>query len=152
MAKSTPLNTLAELAQDQTDAAARELGRLQGLRTQAEQQLQALTQYRHEYRARMQSLMQDGMQSARWHDFSQFLDSLDAAIRHQTEALAKAEAQLLAGRANWQKQKQRQNSFDTLIQRAETREQQIAARREQRANDEYAARLARQQVASGHNH
>lgn len=37
MAKNSPLTTLADIAQDSTDQAARELGRLQGLRTQAEQ-------------------------------------------------------------------------------------------------------------------
>ena len=144
MAKHSPLNTLAGLAQDSTDKAARELGRLQGLRTQAEQQLNALTDYRHEYRARMQAMAAEGMSSSRWQDFSRFLDSLDHAIRQQTGALAKAEADLLAGRANWQQQKRRQNSFDTLIARAEVREQQVATRREQRANDEFAARIARQ--------
>jgi len=143
MAKPSPLSTLADLAQNDTDAAARELGRLQGLRTQAEQQLNQLTQYRHEYRGRMQAVAAEGMTSSRWQDFSRFLDSLDQAIRQQTAALAKAEADLLAGRNRWQHQKRRLNSFDTLIARAEAREDQIAARREQRANDEYAARLAR---------
>ncbi|TDF64408.1 flagellar export protein FliJ [Cupriavidus sp. L7L] len=143
MAKPSPLNTLAGLAQNDTDAAARELGRLQGSRTQAEQQLNQLTQYRHEYRARMQAVAAEGMTSSRWQDFSRFLDSLDQAIRQQTAALAKAEADLLAGRTRWQHQKRRLNSFDTLIARAEAREEQVAARREQRANDEYAARLAR---------
>ncbi|WP_439686691.1 flagellar export protein FliJ [Cupriavidus oxalaticus] len=143
MAKPSPLNTLADLAQNDTDAAARDLGRLQGLRTQAEQQLNQLTQYRQEYRARMQAVAAEGMTSSRWQDFSRFLDSLDHAIRQQTTALAKAEADLLAGRNRWQHQKRRLNSFDTLIARAEAREDQIAARREQRANDEYAARLAR---------
>ena len=150
MAKPTPLNTLAELAQDNTDKATRELGRLQGLRTQAEQQLLALTEYRHEYRTRMQAIAAEGMTSGRWQDFSRFLDSLDHAIRQQTSALAKAEADLLAGRANWQQEKRRQNSFDTLITRAEVREQQVSARREQRSTDEYAARMARQ-PASGQN-
>ncbi|MNN12555.1 Flagellar FliJ protein [compost metagenome] len=143
MAKPTPLNTLAELAQDNTDKATRELGRLQGLRTQAEQQLLALTEYRHEYRTRMQAIAAEGMTSGRWQDFSRFLDSLDHAIRQQTAALARAEADLLAGRNRWQHQKRRLNSFDTLIARAEAKEEQVAARREQRANDEYAARLAR---------
>ncbi|MBP0619906.1 flagellar export protein FliJ [Cupriavidus consociatus] len=143
MAKPSPLNALADLAQNDTDAAARDLGRLQGLRTQAEQQLNQLTQYRQEYRARMQAVAAEGMTSSRWQDFSRFLDSLDQAIRQQTAALAKAEADLLAGRNRWQQHKRRLNSFDTLIARAEAREDQIAARREQRANDEYAARLAR---------
>ncbi|MFJ5381917.1 flagellar export protein FliJ [Cupriavidus sp. CER94] len=150
MAKTSPIHTLADIAQDNTDKATRELGRLQGLRTQALQQLHALTEYRHEYRARMQVIAAEGMTSSRWQDFSRFLDSLDHAIRQQTAALDKAEADLLAGRANWQQQKRRQNSFDTLITRAEVREQQIATRREQRANDEYAARIARQ-PASGQN-
>ncbi|KWR79444.1 flagellar export protein FliJ [Cupriavidus sp. IDO] len=143
MPKHSPLNTLADLAQSDTDAAARELGRLQGLRTQAELQLNQLTQYRQEYRTRMQVVAAEGMTSSRWHDFSRFLDSLDHAIRQQTTALAKAEADLLAGRNHWQHQKRRVNSFDTLIARADAREEQVAARREQRANDEYAARLAR---------
>jgi flagellar FliJ protein len=89
MVKHNPLNTLADLAQDDTDKAARELGRLQGLRTQAEQQLNALTQYRQEYRVRMQAIAAEGMSSSRWHDFSRFLDSLDHAIRQQTNALAR---------------------------------------------------------------
>jgi flagellar FliJ protein len=150
MAKPSTLNTLVDLAQDQTDIAARELGKLQALRTQAEQQLAALTQYREEYRQRMQSLMRDGMTSSRWHDFSQFLDSLDMAIRQQGEALARAEAQLLAGRANWQQQKRKLNSYDTLVTRAEAREQQVADRRDQRNMDEYAARAARMQLVAKH--
>ncbi|AOY94729.1 flagellar export protein FliJ [Cupriavidus sp. USMAA2-4] len=143
MAKPTPLNLLADLAQNDTEAATRELGRLQGLRTQAEQQLAALNKYREEYRARMQAMAQDGMTATRWQDYAQFLTSLDGAIRQQGQALAQAEAALLTGRANWQSQKRRQNSFDTLVARAEAREQAAGARREQRANDEYAARLAR---------
>jgi len=143
MPKHSPLSTLADLAQNDTDTAARELGQLQGLRTQALQQLNQLTQYRQEYRARMQAVAAEGMTSSRWQDFSRFLDSLDHAIRQQTVALAKAEADLLASRHRWQLQKRRLNSFDTLIARAEAREAQIAARREQRVNDEYAARLAR---------
>ncbi|WER49358.1 flagellar export protein FliJ [Cupriavidus sp. WKF15] len=143
MAKPNPLLTLSELAQNDTDAAARELGRLQGLRTQAENQLNQLTQYRQEYRERMQAVAAQGMTTSRWHDFSRFLDSLDHAIRQQTATLDKAEADLLAGRNHWQKQKRRLNSFDTLIERAEAREEKVVAHREQRANDEYAARLAR---------
>ncbi|CAG2135107.1 flagellar export protein FliJ [Cupriavidus numazuensis] len=143
MAKPNALHTLAELAQNDTEAAARELGRLQGLRTQAENQLNQLTQYRHEYRERMQAVAAEGMTSGRWHDFSRFLDSLDHAIRQQTTALEKAEADLLAGRSRWQNNKRRVNSFDTLIARADAREEKVAARREQRTNDEYAARLAR---------
>jgi flagellar FliJ protein len=143
MAKPNPLLTLSELAQNDTDAAARELGRLQGLRTQAENQLNQLTQYRQEYRERMQAVAAEGMTTSRWHDFSRFLDSLDHAIRQQTAALDKAEADLIAGRNHWQKQKLRLNSFDTLIARADAREEKVVARREQRTNDEYAARLAR---------
>ncbi len=91
----------------------------------------------------MQAVATEGMTSGRWHDFSRFLDSLDHAIRQQTTALEKAESDLMAGRSRWQSQKRRVNSFDTLIARADAREEQIAARREQRTNDEYAARLVR---------
>ncbi len=143
MAKPNPLLTLSELAQNDTDAAARELGRLQGLRTQAENQLNQLTQYRQEYRERMQAVATQGMTASRWHDYSRFLDSLDHAIRQQSAALDKADADLLAGRSHWQQQKRRLNSFDTLIARADAREEKVVARREQRTNDEYAARLAR---------
>lgn len=151
MAKTSPLNTLAELAHNDTEAAARELGRLQGLRTQAEQQLATLTEYRDEYRKRMQDMMRDGMTSTRWSDFARFLDSLDKAIRQQADALARAEAQLLAGKTNWQNQKRRENSFDTLLARADAREQQIVSRNEQRQTDEFAARAARMQLTSGRN-
>lgn len=147
MGKPTPLHTLAGLAQDDTDDAARELGRLQGLCTQAGRQLQALVQYRDEYRARMQAIAADGMRAERWHDFAAFVASLDAAIRQQTEAVARAESDLKAARANWQHNKRRVHAFDTLIARADARAQRILLRHEQRASDEYAARLSRQRAA-----
>jgi len=143
MGKPGPLNILSDLARDDTDAAARELGRLQGVRTQAERQLDALRQYRDEYRARMQATAAQGMSAGRWRDFAAFLASLDDAIRQQTAALARADAELQAGRADWQHHKRRTHAFDTLIARADARQQQVLQRREQRASDEHAARLVR---------
>ena len=52
-----------------------------------------------------------------------------------------------AARANWQHNKRRVHAFDTLIARADARAQRTLLQHEQRASDEYAARLSRQRAA-----
>ncbi|AKJ69725.1 flagellar protein FliJ [Pandoraea thiooxydans] len=143
MAEHLPLNLLTELAQQDLDDAARKLGAQQAQRTEAERQLQALVAYRHEYRNRLQTATQDGMAAAGWRNFQQFIDTLDVAIGRQRDLLVLAEQKVAAAQHDWQQHKQRLNSFETLASRAQAREDVRTARREQKDNDEYAAKLSR---------
>lgn len=143
MPSQLPLDMLIGLAQESTDEAARELGRLNAQRANAEQQLSMLHDYRQDYLQRLQNAMVAGMSAADCHNYQRFIGTLDDAIRQQTNVLHNADMQLMEGRQNWQREKRKLNSFDTLAQRDARARAVVEARREQRANDEISARLTR---------
>ncbi|GAB1579012.1 flagellar export protein FliJ [Bordetella petrii] len=142
MPSGLPLDTLRGLAKDGADDAARALGRLNAQRNHAEQQLSMLHEYRQDYLARLQAAMQSGMSAADCHNYQRFIATLDDAIGQQVTVLRQADDHLAQGRAHWQQQQRRLNSFDALAQREQRALAAREARREQRANDEHASRLA----------
>lgn len=146
MPSQLPLDMLIGLAKDSTDEAARELGRLSAERNNAEQQLNMLQDYRQDYLQRMQTAMQSGMSAADCHNYQRFIATLDDAIGQQRHVLLPVEAPVVQVRLNWQQQKRKLNSFDTLAQRESRTQALLEARREQRVNDEYSARLVRRQA------
>ncbi|EWM44819.1 flagellar export protein FliJ [Bordetella holmesii 70147] len=140
------MDMLISLAKDSTDEAARELGRLNAARSNAERQLTMLHDYRQDYLKRLQDAMVAGMPAADCHNYQRFIGTLDDAIGQQTNVLQKADMQLLQGRLDWQREKRKLSSFDTLAERDARSRAMTEARREQRANDEISARLVRRQA------
>ncbi|MEX3790071.1 MULTISPECIES: flagellar export protein FliJ [Paraburkholderia] len=143
MSKHFPIKTLIGLAQDDVDAAAQRLGRAQRERNDVEAQLDALVQYRNEYYARFTESAQSGMPAGNMRNFQAFLDTLDAAIEQQRNLLAAASARVEMAKPDWQRQKQKLGSYEVLQARGEAAEAKVAARREQRDADEFAARSLR---------
>ncbi|MGF6938993.1 flagellar FliJ protein [Paraburkholderia sp. UCT70] len=143
MSKHFPIKTLIGLAQDDVDAAAQRLGRAQRERNDVQAQLDALVQYRDEYYARFMESAQSGMPAGNMRNFQAFIDTLDAAIEQQRNLLAAASARLEAAKPDWQRHKQKLGSYEVLQARGEAAEAKVAARREQRDADEYAARSLR---------
>jgi len=143
MPSQLPLDMLRDLAKESTDEAARALGRLNAQRAQAEQQLGMLHDYRQDYLQRLQSAMQAGMAVADCQNYQRFISTLDDAIGQQTSVLRAVEEQVARGRQHWQQEQRKLNSFDALSQRQARAELIAEGRREQRASDEYSARLVR---------
>ena len=84
--------------------------------------------------------MRDGLPSSQWRNYRNFLGTLDGAIEQQRAIAAQTESRLDNGRVDWQKQKRRLSSFDTLAERVRAQETMAANKREQRDSDERAAR------------
>ena len=143
MAKHFPIKTLIGLAQDDVDAAAQRLGRAQRERNDVQAQLDALVQYRDEYYARFTASAQSGMPAGNMRNFQAFIDTLDSAIEQQRKLLVTASARVEAAKPDWQRQKQKLGSYEVLQARGEAAEAKVAARREQRDADEFAARILR---------
>jgi flagellar protein FliJ len=143
MSKHFPIKTLIGLAQDEVDAAAQRLGRAQRERNDVQAQLDALVQYRDEYYARFTASAQSGMPAGNMRNFQAFIDTLDAAIGQQRNLLVTASARVEAAKPDWQRQKQKLGSYEVLQARGEAAEAKVAARREQRDADEFAARILR---------
>jgi flagellar FliJ protein len=140
MHKKSPLTTLIELAQTRTDEATRRLGQLQSAHTTASAKLQMLLQYRQEYVEQFNVQMQSGLSSAHVRNFQNFISTLDAAIEQQRALTLQADTRLGHGRSDWQNNKRRLTSFDTLADRVRRQEIMVAGKKEQRDSDERSAR------------
>lgn len=147
MPSNLPIGTLTDLARTRTDEAARKLAALRNANLSAARKLELLLQYRQEYARQLQSLLAQGATTAQWRNYQEFLRALDAGIEQQRAAAAQAEARLDSGRTDWQHQRRRLNAYETLAERIRRQDALVQSRREQRASDEQAARMAQARPA-----
>jgi flagellar FliJ protein len=134
------MQILLDLAQEGCDAAAMQLGVVNGHDRDMQQRLQLLLEYRGEYTARLARIAESGMQSVGWRNFRNFIDKLDAAIEQQRELVAAAKLEVETGQIHWHAQQRRLKSFDTLSQRHYSAERKNEARQEQKEQDDFALR------------
>jgi flagellar FliJ protein len=87
--------------------------------------------------------MAQGVAASRWQNFQNFIGTLDGAIEQQRALSEQAKVKLLHGRTDWQNQKRRLSSFDTLADRVRQQELVTLNRREQRDSDEHTSRQFR---------
>ncbi|MDN5752946.1 MAG: flagellar export protein FliJ [Nitrosospira sp.] len=145
MTKHSALDTLLELAQTRTDDAARRLGALNTHGMDMEAKLSLLVQYRHEYSARFQTSMRQGITASDWRNYQEFLNKLDAAIMQQREILAATRQRVEAGQVAWQSARRTLKSYDTLAQRHRRAESLHLTRHEQKETDEHTSHAAARQ-------
>jgi flagellar FliJ protein len=143
MAKLSSLPILIDLAKDGADKAGKLLQQLTTERSNAEQQLSMLQEYRQDYAERLQKATETGLSASNYHNFRQFIATLDEAISQQNRVVAQIINKLEAGRQYWHAEKRRLSSYEAL-QARETRQQVLRDNRtEQIASDEISASLYR---------
>lgn len=140
MATPSALDTLIDLAQRETDDAAQCLGEALRSGEEARQKLDLLQQYRDDYNNRCLSSLSQGISTTHFMNFQAFMQKLDCAIAGQQKVVDDAQYRIAEARAAWQRCEQKKMSFVTLAERAEQTAAQRELRREQKQNDEFAAR------------
>jgi flagellar FliJ protein len=141
MVKPFSLQTVLELMQVRADESTHRLARLIASERDAKNKLQMLQQYRDEYAARFQLAAQNGLTPAEWHNYQEFLNRLDGAIEAQTQAVRQEMRNTANGQQDWQQHRKKLKAFDTLSERHFSNEEAIQTRRDQKIQDEFAARL-----------
>lgn len=142
MASNSALETLIELATNQTDEAAKRLGQAIRACEDTEQKLAMLLQYRDDYEARFRSGMAAGISMAGYRNFQLFLEKLDTAIAGQQKIVDDAKRQVESERSAWQRSERERMSYGTLAARAEKQQERKANKLDQKMMDEFANRLA----------
>ena len=142
MANPSALDTLIDLANKETDAAAKLLGAMLRAGEEADQKLDLLTQYRDDYAARCQSNLASGISTTHFNNFQVFMQKLDHAIAGQQKVVSDAKMQIAQARAVWQACEQKKMSFVTLASRASKESTRRELWLDQKQNDEHAARSA----------
>lgn len=140
MATPSALATLIDLANKEADNAARKLGETQRLREEAAQKLDLLLQYRNDYAQRCQSNLASGISTTHLNNFHVFMHKLDQAIAGQQQVVGEAGRRAEQARIAWTACEQKKMSFVTLSGRADKAQARHESRRDQKQNDEHAAR------------
>ena len=142
MASQSQLNTLIELAQRETDDAAKRLGAALAAVAGAQQKHQMLIGYRDEYAKRFEAAQAAGITPMAYRNFQAFMGKLDNAITGQQEVIKHAEHRAAQEKAAWQASERKRMSYTTLSNRAALEALKLEAKRDQKQMDEHAARQA----------
>jgi flagellar FliJ protein len=140
MVKPFSLQTVLELMQVRADDATHHLARLIATERDAKSKLEMLQQYRDEYANRFRQAAQNGLSQREWHNYQEFLNRLDEAIDAQRQTVALQVQHTATGQKQWQQQRTKLKAFDTLSKRHFSSENAKELKREQKTQDEFAAR------------
>jgi flagellar FliJ protein len=140
MTQPFPLQTVFELMQERADEATRNLARLIASEKDAKAKLDLLLGYRDEYAGRFREAAQNGLTQLEWSNFQQFLVQIDEAIEQQRQIVAMKERNTAAGQMQWKEQRKKLKAFDTLSARHFASENAKEMKRDQKLQDEFAAR------------
>ena len=151
MIKPFSLQPLVHLAQQRNDAATKKFGQLNQQQQAAQTKLDTLLQYRKDYQARFQEAVQNGMSQSDLRNFQNFIQRLDEAIAQQRNVNEQAINSVQTGRNELQGTQRKMKSFDTLEQRHLESEKKLAAKSEQRQQDEHTGRNAAMKAAAAQN-
>jgi flagellar protein FliJ len=145
VAKPFSLQTLLDLSQLRMDDAGRRLSELLAGEEVASKRVLLLQQYRDEYQARFVLAAQNGIGRDSMENYRSFLIRLDQAVTQAQEMVAQSKQLTAAGQQKWLEQRSKVKAYDTLSLRHQSREQTLDNRREQKVQDEHAARGHRNQ-------
>ena len=140
MTKPFSLQTVLELMQIRADNATQALAQLISSERDANNKLKMLQQYRDEYAVRFTQAAQNGLTQREWQNYKEFLNRLDEAIDSQRLTVAQQAKNTAIGQGHWQQQRTKLKAFDTLSDRHFSNENTKEQKREQKAQDEFAAR------------
>ncbi|MEW6369320.1 MAG: flagellar export protein FliJ [Pseudomonadota bacterium] len=145
MANTSALETLIELAQRDSDAAAKRLGAALKAVEEAEAKLQMLLGYRDDYANKLDQAQIAGITPFAYRNFVAFIDKLDNAINGQREVLKHANYKSEQEKKAWQESERKRLSYRTLNERAAAEALKIENKRDQKMMDDHAARTVRHQ-------
>jgi flagellar FliJ protein len=137
---NSALSTLIELAENEVENAAKNLGRMIKARDDANEQLNLLNQYRSDYELRFQSNAKQGLNVTQFTNFQAFIVKLDQAVDGQKKLIQDAEYRIEVAKKNWQECEKKRLSYKTLIDRNAASELKKENKRDQKQTDERATR------------
>jgi flagellar FliJ protein len=146
MQKPHALTLLQELCQRRADLSARELGLLLEQCGEAEQKLHQLVAWRSDYQNRLGHSVHGGIGGSALLNFHAFLHNLDRTIEQQSAMIAGIRQRIDNVREQWQAQRRKKGSYEVIDRRHECEAQRTEERRQQRLQDEFAARSAARTV------
>lgn len=138
----SPIETLCGLAQKDLEKAAISLGDVRRGQKQADEQLNMLLNYQDEYRKTLNNTLSEGINSTRWYNYHQFIETLEKAIEQHRQQLAHWNGRVENALRLWQDKQQRLHAYETLQSRALANALLQENRLDQKRMDEFAQRAS----------
>jgi flagellar FliJ protein len=144
MTQRFPLQTLLDLSLLRLDEASRQLGLLIAGEQEATKRVAMLIEYRDEYRTRFLDAARQGIGKDQWRNYQAFLEKLETAIDQAAKMVEASRIQTVAGQRAWIDKRGQVKTYDTLSERHDARLRYADQKKEQKVQDEHAARGHRQ--------
>ncbi|MFZ6725989.1 flagellar export protein FliJ [Undibacterium sp. MH2W] len=140
MATKSPITTLIEIAETDTDEAAKKLGKTIRYHEETIAKLNLLVQYRDDYDLKFREAASKGITASQYGNFMSFLEKLDAAVDGQKLVVAEALRRVDVAKKEWQVCEKKRLSYNTLDNRIKQEIQNKELKRDQKQTDDFAAR------------
>ncbi len=144
---SNALIILRDLAKDKVEESSKLLASARKELQASQDRLVMVQGYREQYQDGMTERAKQGVTGQQLQHQHQFIARLEDAILQQQRDVSFREQSVNAALTRWQLAQADEKKYQTLIDRADLAQQRKEAKREQKNNDEYAARIHR--VGSG---
>jgi flagellar FliJ protein len=137
------LTLLSQLAGDEVELAMKALAQAMKQLEQGQQQKSLLTQYQQEYQQQWQTVVQKGLKADLYRNFQGFFSQLETAVNSQNAQIEQLQAVVVQRQQMLQEKQRKQKSYEVLITRAQTLNEKIERKRDQKMMDEFASRAKR---------
>jgi len=145
---SNVLQILIEKASEKADQAAKSMGVTQQKLAHAQDKLNMLQTYREECEGNMHNQQtSNGMTGQQLRNQLAFLGKISEAVGQQSREIEFLNTTLAHHRGEWQEALAEQRKFEALVEREKLRQARLENKRDQKMNDEFAARIFRVQTA-----
>jgi flagellar protein FliJ len=144
MARPFRLQLVLDLALQRLDAATIELQRLRAQWNEAQSKLEQLQAYATEYSTGLSARLAQGMPAHQLNDYRLFQGKLGGAVQAQSEEVDRRSRAWDESHARWLGLRQRHEALGVLAQRHIAAEAVVEARGEQKEQDEFALKAAKE--------
>lgn len=144
---SNVLQILIEQASEKAEQLARNMANTQQKLVQAQDKLNMLQSYREECEGGMHNKAAGGMTGQQLRNQLAFVGKIAQAVAQQTREIEFLNTTLTHQRTQWQEALAEQRKYEALVAREKLKQAKLENKRDQKMNDEFAARIYRVQTA-----
>lgn len=140
MTRSRRMQPVQNVAHNREQSAVQKLGQSQQYLAAQQAKLDELRSYRDQYTKDFEASGGGGLGATRLRDYRVFLNRLNQAISQQEALLTQCSCQHEETRLQWLQTRTHSQAIDKVVQRFDAEERRLQERREQKEQDEHAAR------------
>lgn len=144
---SNALQILIEQTSEKAESLVKAMAKTQQKLNQGQDKLNMLQAYRDERESGVHSKASSGITGQQLRSQMAFVEKIAQAVAQQTSELEFLNTTLSHQRTQWQETLAEQRKYEALVEREKLRQAKLENKRDQKMNDEFAARIYRVQSA-----